>query len=125
MNGAVERPFDAGRFPIRQAQVDATVRLCADLCETYDISVTPETVLTHAEVQDTLGIAQRWKWDITWLPGFSGLQPASVIGNDLRRQINDARYAGATRPAGADRPDAPGLGAVLAAIFNAIFGGKT
>ena len=69
MVGAVERPFNAGRYPITPAQVDALARLCADLCRDYTIPVTRKTVLTHAEVQPTLGITQRGKWDVSWLPG--------------------------------------------------------
>lgn len=87
MAGAKERPFSAGRFPITEAQVDALARLCADLCGQYDIEVTRQTVLTHAEVQPTLGIKQRGKWDITWLPGMARPSDPVQVGDTLRNKI--------------------------------------
>ncbi len=87
MAGAVERPFSAGRYPITPAQVDALVALCADLCRTYDIPVSRRTVLTHAEVQPTLGITQRGKWDITWLPGMAGPGAPVAVGDMIRARI--------------------------------------
>lgn len=87
MAGAVERPFGAGRYPITPAQVDAMAALCAELCRQYDIPVSRKTVLTHAEVQPTLGITQRGKWDVTWLPGMSGPGAPVAVGDMLRARI--------------------------------------
>ena len=53
----------------------------------YGVKVTPETVLTHAEVQPTLGITQRAKWDITWLPGMEKPQDPREVGDILRAKI--------------------------------------
>jgi len=93
MHGATERPFSAGRFPITDAQVTAMVRLLVDLCEEYDIAVTPQTVLTHAEVQGTLGIPQAGKWDVMWLPGMDRPGHPSAVGDLLRQKVRDARRA--------------------------------
>jgi N-acetyl-anhydromuramyl-L-alanine amidase AmpD len=87
MHGAAERPFSAGGFPIREVQVDALVKLVADLCRRYAIPVTPRTVLTHAEVQPTLGIRQNGKWDIRWLPGMNSPADPIAVGNVLRNRI--------------------------------------
>lgn len=87
MHEAVERPFDPGKYPINHRQIDALAELCADLCETYSIPLTPRTVLTHAEVQPTLGIRQRGKWDITWLPGARAPMKPVNAGNILRERI--------------------------------------
>ena len=87
MHEAVERPFDPGKNPINHKQIDALAELCADLCEGYGIPVTRETVLTHAEVQPTLGIKQRGKWDITWLPDAKGPMKPVNAGNILRERI--------------------------------------
>lgn len=95
MVGAVERPFNAGRHPITPAQVDALARLCADLCRDYAIPVTRKTVLTHAEVQPTLGIAQRGKWDISWLPGMSAPGNPVTVGDMIRARILAVLTAGA------------------------------
>jgi hypothetical protein len=89
MRGAVERPFNPGPSPITQAQLDAFVRLAARLSVEYGIPVTPQTVLTHAEVQPNLGIKQRNKWDITWLPGKAGVSTPEVVGSYLRALIRD------------------------------------
>lgn len=88
MAGAVERPFRAGDWPIRQEQVDALVTLTRSLCERYGIPVSRTTVLTHAEVQPTLGIQQAGKWDITWLPGMSGPGDPVAVGDRLRALIS-------------------------------------
>ncbi|SDL37521.1 peptidoglycan recognition protein family protein [Paracoccus chinensis] len=87
MAGAVERPFSAGRYPITPAQVDAMAALCAELCRQYNIPVSRKTVLTHAEVQPTLGITQRGKWDVTWLPGMSGPGAPVAVGDMLRARV--------------------------------------
>lgn len=87
MLNAMERPFSPGSHPLREAQIDALVGLCASLCARYGIAVSPQTVLTHAEVQPTLGIAQRGKWDITWLPGMNQPGDPIAVGNILRGRI--------------------------------------
>lgn len=89
MHGARERPFRAGKHPITDAQVDVMVRLVSDLCEKYDIPVTPQTVLTHAEVEPTLGVKQRGKWDVTWLPGMNQAGNALDVGDLLRQKVRE------------------------------------
>jgi hypothetical protein len=103
MRGAKERPFDPGPSPITGPQVEAFVRLVARLSVEYGIPVTPTTVLTHAEVQPNLGIPQRNKWDITWLPGRAGVSAPSVIGDHLRTLIRNEIAKEAAPPA----PKAP------------------
>jgi N-acetyl-anhydromuramyl-L-alanine amidase AmpD len=90
MGGAVERPFSAGKYPITEAQLDAMAKLVAGLCKKYGIPVTRKTVLTHAEVQPTLGIAQKQKWDITWLPGMDKPGDPIAVGDILRARITKA-----------------------------------
>lgn len=87
MRGATERPFSAGPSPITGKQVEALVRLTADLCRRYNIPVTDQTVLSHAEVQPRLGIAQSGKWDIAWLPGMAGPGDPLAIGDGLRDRV--------------------------------------
>lgn len=90
MAGAVERPFDAGKYPITADQVDALIALAARLCAQYGIPVSRKTVLSHAEVQPSLGIAQRGKWDIAWLPGMTGPSDPVTVGDRLRAAIATA-----------------------------------
>lgn len=98
MAGAVERPFDAGRFPITPAQVDALVALTARLCREYGIPVAGRTVLSHAEVQPTLGIRQAGKIDIMWLPGMEAMGSPIAIGDRLRSLVR-ARMQDVPAPA--------------------------
>lgn len=92
MHGAVESPFKTGPYPITPAQVAALVKLVAELSAQYNIPVTRSTILTHAEVQGTLGIKQKNKWDIVWLPGY-GKRSATEIGDILRSMIVNYRSA--------------------------------
>lgn len=89
MRGAIESPFEAGPEPITGPQLLAFVQLVADLAMTYEIPVTPKTILTHAEVQPTLGVVQRGKWDITWLPGMKMPSRPIDAGSLLRRMVSD------------------------------------
>jgi N-acetyl-anhydromuramyl-L-alanine amidase AmpD len=85
---SVDKPGD---YPITSTQFTAMCRLIAKLCKKYDIPVTPQTVLSHAEVQDTLGIKQNGKWDISVLP-FAGFKTAKACGDEMRRRV--ALYVG-------------------------------
>ena len=87
MMGAVERPFHAGAAPITWPQINALCGLLADLCRRYSIPVTRQTVLSHAEVQPTLGIAQRQKWDVAWLPGMAATADPVMIGDRIRGDV--------------------------------------
>lgn len=89
MAGARERPFDAGRYPIVQEQWDKMIEVISQLCDFYRIPLLPETVLTHAEVQFTLGVRQNSKWDFTRLPFKPQLHGAKAVGDDLRSKIKE------------------------------------
>ena len=117
MHGAVERPFSAGKYPITEKQVDALVKLVARLCGEYGIPVTPETVLTHAEVQGTLGVPQRGKWDIMWLPGMTQAGHPSAAGDLLRNKIRTAIDAQTPQPANQ-------FMVLLGKFFAMLFGGR-
>jgi len=87
MGGAKESPFFAGKYPITEIQMRSLAREVANLCETYDIPVSRWSTLTHAEIQPTLGIKQRWKWDITWLPGMDKPGDPIEVGDMIRDMI--------------------------------------
>ena len=87
MGGAVERPFSAGRWPITEGQFNKAAEAAAALCARYSIPVTRKTVLFHAEVQGTLRIAQRGKWDVTVLPFNSSVKGAVAVGDFFRAKV--------------------------------------
>ncbi len=74
----------AGRWPMTRTQWDALPAVLAELCRRYRIAVGPRTVLSHAEVQGTLGIAQRGKWDIARLPFEPAVRGAVACGDVFR-----------------------------------------
>ena len=84
MAGAQERPFNPGSAPMTVLQLHAMARQAAVWCRFFDIPVSRWSVLTHAEVQPTLGIKQRFKWDITWLPGMPGPSDPIDVGDRIR-----------------------------------------
>lgn len=87
MAGAVERPFSAGKSPVSSAQIGALAREAARLCIAYDIPVSRWSTLSHAEIQPSLGIKQRNKWDICWLPGMSGPADPVTVGDRIRELV--------------------------------------
>ena len=87
---AVERPFSAGPEPITQAAVDALIDRSARLCVAFDIPPSRWSTLTHAEIQPTLGIAQRQKWDVNFLPGMTVPTDPITAGDKLRAALGIA-----------------------------------
>lgn len=45
------------------------------------------TTAAHAEVQPTLGITQRGKWDVAWLPGMEAAGDPVLIGDRIRADV--------------------------------------
>lgn len=87
MRGAVESPFSKGSDPITVHQVEAMAVVAARLATEWRIPVTRRTILSHAEVQPTLGVKQRAKWDIAWLPGMPKAGDPVEVGDRLRAMI--------------------------------------
>lgn len=75
-----------GKYPITKIQFESMCAGIANLCINYGIPVTPKTVLSHAEVQETLGIQQRGKWDISVLP-FANLKGSKKCGDFMRLTV--------------------------------------
>lgn len=84
MAGAEEIPFKAGSAPMTREQWDKLPHVLADLCERYGIVPGPRTVLSHAEVQATLGIKQKGKWDISRLAFDTSIKGAKACGDIFR-----------------------------------------
>ncbi len=128
MADARERPFRAGKYPITPQQLQAMARLAAELCQRYGIPVTRQTVLTHAEVQPTLGIRQKAKWDITWLPGMTAPGDPVAVGDVLRAMIAERIPARQVHPVLKDQVLGhggfwAGVAAAVLSPFRKLFGG--
>jgi hypothetical protein len=87
MAGARESPFSSGPHPMTQVQWDAMIEVVAALAKRYQIPVTRSTILTHAEVQPTLGITQSNKWDITRLSFDASVVGHYPVGDKMRRAV--------------------------------------
>lgn len=92
MAGAVERPFSPGLAPLLEVQWEVMAQVVGELCQFYQIPVTPRTVMGHGEVQANLGIAQKGKWDpmvLPWNPEMSRTQVGtffrSLVQNFMER----------------------------------------
>ena len=86
MAGAIEKPFKAGVYPLREGQWVRLMQIAAELCKKYEIHVTPKTVLQHGEVQRQLGIDQKGKWDICVLP-WSPTSTSEEVCDEFRRGV--------------------------------------
>lgn len=77
-----------GPCPVKPVQVDELLRWVAEDAIEWGIPIEPEFILTHAEVQITLGVTQRNKWDFDYDPRArsKGRDPIA-IGNELRQEI--------------------------------------
>jgi peptidoglycan hydrolase-like protein with peptidoglycan-binding domain len=104
MVGCNEKPFKPGAQPLKKTQWEVMVQVVAELCQFYNIPVTPETVLGHGEVQGTLGIKQLGKWDPMVWPWDTSKTRAQV-GAALREQVTAALAT--LSPASAKKPAAP------------------
>ena len=79
---------DMGKYPMTWVSIDAMLEATAEYCREFDIRVSPWTTLSHAEVQENLGIKQRGKWDIRVLPDRpTKLLTAREAGDVLRERM--------------------------------------
>jgi hypothetical protein len=88
MHGAKDYPkLKWGSYPMTWEGIDAMLERVIEYSIEYDIPITPWSVMTHAEVQETLGIKQRAKWDIRCLPGDTEVSDARIVGDRLRERM--------------------------------------
>jgi phosphoribosylformylglycinamidine synthase I len=78
---------DAGNVLGMMPHPERMIEAVAQICRHYQIPVTPQTVLSHAEVQETLGIQQAGKWDFTWLPIHKAPVGARAAGDYIRMRV--------------------------------------
>lgn len=87
MGDAIGWPMNWGSYPLNWTMIDAMLSKSANLCREYEIPVSKWTTLSHAEVQETLGITQRGKWDFMVLPGMPAPINAVQVGDILRERM--------------------------------------
>lgn len=81
-------PNDLGKYPITRPQFDKLIQEVIRLRKKYNIPVSRTTILSHAEVQKTLGIQQRGKIDISFgVPGHPELKTAAAVGDYIRSLV--------------------------------------
>lgn len=91
---------DVGRWthPVLPGQIDALIEDTARLCLIFDIEPDRRFTLSHAEVEITLGVDQKAKWDFDYPPrGGPGARDAVAIGDELRQELRRAISALAQR----------------------------
>lgn len=90
MAGAIESPFNPGKYPLLKDQWLALAGGAAYLCKKYGIPVSPTTVLQHGEVQKNCGVQQDGKWDINklpWEPGWSMSQVGDAFRSEVAKRL--------------------------------------
>lgn len=78
---------DVGKFPLTKLQCEMAFRIIAEICEKYNIPVTPQTVMTHRE----FGLAHpktssAGKIDICYFPPYPEIK-AEEIGDFIRTKV--------------------------------------
>ena len=87
MGNAEGWPLNVGKYPMTWEGIDAMLRRSIDYHHQFNIPISPWSTLSHAEVQPTLGITQRGKWDIQWLPDDVRVRTAREAGDILRARM--------------------------------------
>jgi len=95
MAGAAESPFNGGSSPMLKMQWDTMTQVVAELCQFYNIPVTPQTVLGHGEVESKLGIDQAGKWDPMVQPWDLSLSKQQV-GDQFRSLVKSKMTGGSS-----------------------------
>jgi len=93
-----------GRWPVKPVQVDALVAQTDQLCRAYGIPVNGRTVLSHAEVEPTLGVKQRNKWDFDYPIRTLHSRDPVAIGDELRQEVMRAMGGAGVAPQPVQRP---------------------
>lgn len=78
-----------GNYPLTWEGIDGMLKATAYYCKRFSIPVSRWSTLSHAEVQETLGIPQKQKWDFQVLPGMDKVIPAVECGDILRKRLKE------------------------------------
>lgn len=84
--GKWDNPRGSRYFP-RQVQVDALISEMARRCREFGIAPSRQHTLTHAEVEPTLGVKQKQKWDFDYQIRQVSARDPVAIGDELRQEL--------------------------------------
>lgn len=92
-NANWKEPFKSNRF-IRPVQMESLARLSAELGRIWSIPIDRRHMLSHAEVEPTLSVAQNGKWDFDYDPWGEDLSRDPIfIGDKIRAEVTMAMRA--------------------------------
>ena len=80
------QPRASRAFP-RPGQIDVLIRETARLCRQYGIVPSRQHTLSHAEVEPTLGVKQKQKWDFDYQIRDLDSRDPIAIGDELRQEL--------------------------------------
>lgn len=84
--GQWDKPRASRAFP-RPTQIDVLIRETALLCRQYGIVPSRQHTLSHAEVEPTLGVKQKQKWDFDYQIRDVDSRDPIAIGDELRQEL--------------------------------------
>lgn len=80
------KPRASRAFP-RPAQIDVLIKETARLCREFGIVPSRQHTLSHAEVEPTLGVKQKQKWDFDYQLRDVDVRDPVAIGDELRQEL--------------------------------------
>lgn len=98
-----DAPHASKAFP-RPVQIDALIRETAALCRKYGIQPSRQHTLSHAEVEPTLGVKQKQKWDFDYPLREVYRRDPVAIGDELRQELVRALRGVTIEPPAPTRP---------------------
>lgn len=76
-----------GDFPITKVQFEACMKFCAELCQKYNLQITPSSILTHYEFgKANPKTTSAGKIDIIWLPPYPWVAQ-NEVGSFIRSKV--------------------------------------
>ncbi len=84
--GDWSKPRASRAFP-RPEQIDVLIRETALLCRQYGIVPSRQHTLSHAEVEPTLHVKQKQKWDFDYQIREVDSRDPQAIGDELRQEL--------------------------------------
>lgn len=78
---------DVGRYPIKPAQFERTMKLCAELLRKYELTLSSETLMTHFEFGfKHPNTSSFGKIDVTYIPSYPYVR-GNEVGDFIRAKV--------------------------------------